>query len=86
MECFDGGSPKHNQLGGLLPFFKCAKNTVRYLYYNFKKTNMLYGIVGSTLQLGLFMPLAYVSTLLVVLMLLGVIFGKVGATPVRIVK
>ena len=31
MECFDGGSPKHNQLGGLLPFFKCAKNTVRYL-------------------------------------------------------
>ena len=30
MECFDGGSPKHNQLGGLLPFFKCAKNTVRY--------------------------------------------------------
>ena len=34
MECFDGGSPKHNQLGGLLPFFKCAKNTVRYLPQN----------------------------------------------------
>ena len=33
MECFDGGSPKHNQLGGLLPFFKCAKNTVRYPHY-----------------------------------------------------
>lgn len=32
MECFDGGSPKHNQLGGLLPFFKCAKNTVRYQF------------------------------------------------------
>ena len=33
MECFDGGSPKHNQLGGLLPFFKCAKNTVRYPFH-----------------------------------------------------
>lgn len=56
------------------------------IYYNFKKTNLIYGVGGTALQLGLFIPLAYASTVLVILMLLAVIFGKFGATPVRIIK
>jgi hypothetical protein len=56
------------------------------IYYNIKMTDIIYGIGGSALQFALFVPLALASAFLIFLMLLGVIMGNVGTTPVRVVN
>ena len=36
------------------------------VFFNFKRTNLLYGVGGSVLQLSLFVPLAYLSVYLII--------------------
>lgn len=56
------------------------------VYFNFRMTNLLYGLGGSALQLGLFIPLAYIGTFFVLLGLVLSIFLFAGAKPVYVIN
>lgn len=56
------------------------------VYHNYKKTNLLYGSLGTILQLGLFIPIAYIGMPLIILTLIAIIANGARVKPVRIVK
>lgn len=56
------------------------------IFTNFKKTNLLYGIAGSAIQLAIFGILAQISLVLFVILAVGAIIESVSAKPVYVVN
>lgn len=56
------------------------------IYYNFKKTNFLYGLIGTILQIGLFIPIACLSAPLIIVMVTALIIDDIRSAPIGVVK
>jgi hypothetical protein len=73
-------------LNGIVIFIIGAIITVILIYINFKKTNIAYGIGGTAIQIGLFVPLAFLGMLFIVIGLVLNIVYFFYAKPVFVIN
>lgn len=73
-------------LNGTVVMLIGAGITFFMIYSNIKRTNLVYGIGGSVVQLGLFFALAYISIPFVIIGLFCYFFTLASAKPVYIVN
>ena len=65
-------------IGGIIALFL--------VYRNFKKTNLVYGLGGSTVQLAVFGALAYFGVFVLITGLVVFVLASVGVRPVYVVN
>jgi hypothetical protein len=73
-------------LNGIVIIILSALVGLSLFYINFKKTNLLYGITGSALQLLIFGALAQTSITIFIIIILGALCNAFYAKPVYVVN